>query len=92
MKYNNETLGALALIFAGVLSQTDIDLEKFLKIAGLTALGLGMYNSLTNHTNTQTANIPQTMQDADALASMNEQFGEQGDPCSSFNQLMGILV
>jgi archaellum component FlaG (FlaF/FlaG flagellin family) len=81
-----------ALIFAGVLSQTDIDLEKFLKIAGLTALGLGMYNSLTNHTNTQTANIPQTMQDADALASMNEQFGEQGDPCSSFNQLMGILA
>lgn len=81
-----------ALIFAGVLSQTDIDLEKFLKILGLTALGLGMYNSLTNHTNTQTANIPQTMQDADALASMNEQFGEQGDPCSAFNQLMGILA
>jgi archaellum component FlaG (FlaF/FlaG flagellin family) len=81
-----------ALIFAGVLSQTDIDLEKFLKILGLTALGLGMYNSLTNHTNNQTANIPQTMQDADALASMNEQFGEQGDPCSAFNQLMGILA
>ena len=80
-----------ALIFAGVLSQTGMDLEKFLKILGLTALGLGMYNSLTNHTNNQTANIPQTMQDADALASMNEQFGEQGDPCSSFNQLMGIL-
>ena len=81
-----------ALIFAGVLSQTGIDLEKFLKIAGLSALGIGMYNSLTNHTNNQTANIPSTMQDASSLASMNEQFGEQGDPCSFFNQLMGLLA
>jgi hypothetical protein len=33
------------------------------------------------------------MQDASSLASMNEQFGEQGsDPCSAFNQLMGILA
>ena len=81
-----------ALIFAGVLSQTGVDLEKFLKIAGLSALGIGMYNSLTNHTNNQTANIPSTMQDASSLASMNEQFGEQGDPCSFFNQLMGLLA
>jgi len=32
------------------------------------------------------------MQDASSLASMNEQFGEQGDPCSAFNQLMGLLA
>jgi hypothetical protein len=82
-----------ALIFAGVLSQTGIDLEKILKIVGLSALGIAMYTSLTNHTNNQTANIPGTMQDASSLASMNEQFGEQGsDPCSGFNQLMGILA
>jgi len=82
----------MALIFAGVLSQTGVDLEKFLKILGLSALGIGMYTSLTNHTNNQTANIPSTMQDASSLASMNEQFGEQGDPCSFFNQLMGLLA
>ena len=80
-----------ALIFAGVLSQTGIDLEKFLKILGLMALGNTMYTSLINHTNNQTANIPQTMEDASSLSSMNEQFGEKGDPCSFFNQLMGIL-
>ena len=81
-----------ALIFAGVLSQTGIDLEKFLKILGLMALGNTMYTSLINHTNNQTANIPQTMEDASSLSSMNEQFGEKGDPCSFFNQLMGILA
>ncbi|SVE23721.1 uncharacterized protein METZ01_LOCUS476575, partial [marine metagenome] len=69
----------MATIFAGVLSQTGVDLEKILKIAGLSALGIGMYTSLTNHTNNQTANIPSTLQDVSALSSMNEQFGEQGD-------------
>jgi hypothetical protein len=82
----------MATIFAGVLSQTGVDLEKILKIAGLSALGIGMYTSLTNHTNNQTANIPSTLQDVSSLASMNEQFGEQGDPCSFFNQLMGLLA
>jgi len=32
------------------------------------------------------------MEDASSLSSMNEQFGEEGDPCSFFNQLMGILA
>ena len=81
-----------ALIFAGVLANTGIDIEGLLKVIGLSAIGVGMYNSLTNHTNNQTANIPQTMQDADALASMNAQFGEKGDPCDAFNVLMGILA
>ena len=87
-----------ALIFAGVLAATDVDLEKVLKIAGLSALGLAMFSSLANHTNNQTANIPGTMQDASALASMNSSFGPAGGPlppgeddCSDFNDLMGIM-
>ena len=81
-----------ALVVAGVLSATGVDLEKIIKIAGLTALGTSMYTSLTDHTNNQTANVPKTMEDASSLSSMNEQFGEEGDPCSFFNQLMGILA
>ena len=81
-----------ALVVAGVLSATGVDLEKIIKIAALTGLGTSMYTSLTDHTNNQTANIPQTMEDASSLSAMNEQFGEQGDPCSFFNQLMGILA
>jgi len=80
-----------ALLVAGVLSQTGVDLEKIIKIAGLMTLGGAMYSSLTNHTNGQTANLPKTLEDASALSTMNEQFGEQGDPCGFFNQLMGIL-
>ena len=81
-----------ALVVAGVLSATGVDLEKIIKIAGLTALGTSMYTSLTDHTNNQTANVPKTMEDVSSLSSMNEQFGEEGDPCSFFNQLMGILA
>ena len=81
-----------ALVVAGVLSATGVDLEKIIKIAGLTTLGTSMYTSLTDHTNNQTANVPKTMEDASSLSSMNEQFGEEGDPCSFFNQLMGILA
>ena len=81
-----------ALVVAGVLSATGVDLEKIIKIAALTGLGTSMYTSLTDHTNNQTANVPKTMEDASSLSSMNEQFGEEGDPCSFFNQLMGILA
>jgi|TARA_R110002167_G_scaffold314281_1_gene519984 hypothetical protein len=81
-----------ALVVAGVLSQTGVDLEKIIKIAGLMTLGTAMYTSLSNHTNNQTANIPKTLEDASSLSTMNEQFGQQGDPCSFFNQLMGILA
>ena len=81
-----------AEIVAEVLSATGVDLEKLIKIAGITGLGTAMYTSLTDHTNNQTANIPQAMEDASSLSAMNEQFGEQGDPCSFFNQLMGILA
>ena len=90
--------GDKALIFAGVLAASGVDLEQIIKIAGLSALGLAMYSSLTNHTNNQTANIPETMQNASNLASMNSQFGPAGGPrppgetdCDSFNDLMGIL-
>jgi hypothetical protein len=81
-----------ALVVAGVLSATGVDLEKLIKVAGIAGLGTAMYTSLTSHTNNQTANIPKTMEDASSLSAMNEQFGEQGDPCSFFNQLMGILA
>ena len=80
-----------ALVVAGVLSATGVDLENIIKIAGLTALGTTMYSSLSNHTNNQTANLPKTLEDANSLSSMNAQFGEQGDPCGFFNQIMGIL-
>ncbi len=80
-----------ALVVAGVLSATGVDLEKIIKIAGLMALGNTMYTSLANHTNSQTADIPKTLEDASSLSAMNEQFGEYGDPCGYFNQLMGIL-
>ena len=90
--------GDKALIFAGVLAASGVDLEQIIKIAGLSALGLAMYSALTNHTNNQTANIPETMQNASNLASTNSQFGPAGGPrppgetdCDSFNDLMGIL-
>mgnify|MGYP000601379997 CR=1 FL=1 len=83
--------GDKALLFAGVMAASGVDLEQILKIGGLALLGTTMFSSLTNHTNNQTANIPQTMADASSLASMNSQFGEAGDPCSFFNQLMGLL-
>ena len=47
-----------ALVVAGVLSATGVDLEKLIKIAGIAGLGTAMYTSLTDHTNNQTANIP----------------------------------
>jgi hypothetical protein len=80
-----------AAIFAGVLAASGVDLDKILKIGGLMVLGTAMSSSLTNHTNNQTANIPQTMADASSLASMNAQFGEAGNPCDQFNNLMGLL-
>jgi len=81
-----------ALVIAGVLSATGVDLEKIIAIAGLMSLGTSMYTSLANHTNGQTADIPKTLEDASSLSALNQQFGEQGDPCSFFNQLMGILA
>jgi len=80
-----------AAIFAGVLAASGVDLDTILKIGGLALLGTSMASSLTNHTNSQTANIPQTMSDASSLASMNQQFGESGNPCDQFNNLMGLL-
>ena len=55
-----------ALLVAGVLSKTGVDLEKIIKVAGLMTLGGAMYTSLTNHTNQQTAKIPTTLEDATA--------------------------
>jgi len=80
-----------ALIFAGVLTATGVDLDGLLKVVGIATIGGAMFSSLLSHTNGQTANIPQTMADASSLASMNAQFGEQQSSCSFFNELMGIM-
>ena len=80
-----------AAIFAGILEATGVDLEKVIKIGGLVALGTAMFNSLKNHTAGQMNNLPQTLSDASALSGMNEQFGEQRESCSFFNEIMGIL-
>jgi hypothetical protein len=88
----NFSTAETAALFAGVMVASGVDLEQILKIGGLMLLGTTMVSALTDHTNSQTANIPQTMADASSLASMNAQFGEKGDPCNEFNQLMGILA
>lgn len=80
-----------ALIFAGVLSATGVDLDKILKIGTIAGLGLAMFNSLKNHTAGQMTNLPTTLSDASSLAGMNAQFGEQRDSCSFFNEILGIL-
>lgn len=83
--------GDKALIFAGVLAATGVDLDGLIKVVGIAAIGGAMFSSLLTHTNGQTANIPQTIADASSLASMNAQFGEQQSSCSFFNELMGIM-
>jgi len=87
----NFSTAETAALFAGVMVASGVDLEQILKIGGLMLLGTTLFSSLTNHTNSQTANIPQTLADASSLSAMNSQFGEKGNPCDEFNQLMGIL-
>jgi|TARA_B100000035_G_scaffold233265_1_gene201495 hypothetical protein len=88
---NNFSATDKALIFAGVLSATGVDLDKILKIGTIAGLGLAMFNSLKNHTAGQMTNLPQTLSDASSLAGMNAQFGEQRESCSFFNEILGIL-
>lgn len=50
-----------------------------------------MYKDLKSHTNAQAADLPKAINDANNLASMREQFGEQRESCSVFNEIMGIM-
>lgn len=61
--------------------------------SGLYALANPMYDQLVAHTNTQVADLPQTLSDVQALTSMQQQFNEkETQSCSIFNQLMGLLA
>lgn len=80
-----------ALLLAGLSSALGIDFGNMLLVAGLSGAAIPMYSSLQNHTNSQITNLPQTLEQASSLADMNQQFGEQTDSCSLFNELMGIM-
>lgn len=61
--------------------------------SGLYTLTNPMYDQLIAHTNTQVADLPQTLSDVQALTSMQQQFNEkETQSCSIFNQLMGLLA
>ena len=80
-----------ALLLAGLSSALGVDFGNMLLVAGLSGAAIPMYGSLQNHTNSQITNLPQTLEQASSLADMNQQFGEQTDSCSLFNELMGIM-
>jgi hypothetical protein len=78
-------------IFAGILELTGVDVGNVIKVLGIGALGLALFNSLKTHTIGQMSDLPKTLSDASALAGMNSQFGEQKDSCSFFNEILGVL-
>lgn len=80
-----------ALLLAGLSSALGVDFGNMILIAGISGAAIPMYGSLQNHTNSQITNLPQTLEQASSLADMNQQFGEQTDSCSLFNELMGIM-
>ena len=80
-----------SLLLAGLSSALGVDFSNMLLVAGLSGAAIPMYSSLQNHTNSQITNLPQTLEQASSLADMNQQFGEQADSCSLFNELMGLM-
>ncbi|MDC1446631.1 hypothetical protein N8344_01505 [bacterium] len=84
--------GGSAVVIAALSNALGVDFEKLLKTAGLAGIGIAMFNSLQSHTNSQTVNLPETLENASQLAGMNAQFGEGPSSCSLFNELMGILA
>ena len=78
-------------IIAGVLTETGLDFDKILLGATLGTAAIGMFNNLNLHTGQQIQDLPQTLQDADTLSSLNKSFGEQDNSCSLFNELMGVM-
>ena len=85
-------LGGSAIVIAALSDALGVDFEKLLLTAGLAGIGVSMFNNLKSHTNSQTVNLPDTLENASQLAGMNAQFGEGPSSCSLFNELMGILA
>lgn len=85
-------LGGSAIVIAALSDALGVDFEKLLLTAGLASIGIAMFNNLQSHTNSQTVNLPDTLENASQLAGMNAQFGEGPSSCSLFNELMGILA
>ena len=85
-------LGGSAIVIAALSDALGVDFEKLLLTAGLAGIGITMFNNLQSHTNSQTVNLPDTLENASQLAGMNAQFGEGPSSCSLFNELMGILA
>jgi hypothetical protein len=85
-------LGGAAIVINALSDALGVDFEKLLLTAGLAGIGIAMFNNLQSHTNSQTVNLPDTLENASQLAGMNAQFGEGPSSCSLFNELMGILA
>lgn len=85
-------LGGNAVLIAALSSIMGVDdLGKLLGVAGLGLLGAAMFGKLQSHTNSQTVDLPGTLEQVGSLADMSKQFGTSPDSCSIFNELMGIL-
>lgn len=63
----------------------------FLQTADIPLRACPLYDDLQNHTNSQVANLPQTIEDVNSLVNMSKMFGEQDNTCNKFNALMGLL-
>ena len=85
-------MGGSAIVIAALSDALGVDFEKLLLTARLAGIGITMFNNLQSHTNSQTVNLPDTLENASQLAGMNAQFGEGPSSCSLFNELMGILA
>lgn len=85
-------LGGNTVLIAALSSIMGVDdLGKLLGVAGLGLLGAAMFGKLQSHTNSQTVDLPGTLEQVGSLADMSKQFGTSPDSCSIFNELMGIL-
>lgn len=88
----NNLIGSDTAVLLALSEAFDVDFEKVLLIAGLTGAAVSMFGDLQNHTNSQVADLPGTLEQAGQLADMNKQFGVQQDSCSMLNELVGILA
>ena len=81
-----------AIVYSGVAASTGLDLGKLLLGAGLVTAGVAMFSDLKSHTDSQTENLPEKMNEIEQLAGMQQAFGEMSnDSCSLWNALMGIM-
>ena len=81
-----------AMVYAGVAASTGLDLGKLLLGAGLVTAGVAMFSDLKSHTDSQTENLPEKMNEIEQMTGMQQAFGEMtNDSCSIWNELMGIM-